>query len=184
MHLVAQQQICTRHIPFVAVVACLGADKHSCNRREAVSTGAIFTALSQGPLPALAKKPSPPQEVQDRSGSLVTETAWLQSHPVRPDLVLGLDGEPYFLVTDTESESPRLASFALKAECTHLGCLVAANPLGDGFTCPCHGSQYSRDGSVLRGPAPRALRLARLEKKESDGRLVMSSWEEPDFRSS
>ncbi len=43
---------------------------------------------------------------------------------------------------------------ALQAICTHAGCTV--NPLDPSthtFTCPCHGSVYSEDGSVLSGPA-------------------------------
>jgi cytochrome b6-f complex iron-sulfur subunit len=45
--------------------------------------------------------------------------------------------------------------YAVSIVCTHLGCIV--QPTGDGFSCPCHGSQFARDGSVTRGPAPRAL---------------------------
>jgi cytochrome b6-f complex iron-sulfur subunit len=60
--------------------------------------------------------------------------------------------------------------------------LVADDPQG-GFACPCHGSKYSRDGSVLRGPAPRSLQLARLEIA-ADGKLQMGAWLEADFRAS
>jgi len=46
----------------------------------------------------------------------------------------------------------------LSTVCTHLGCEVGL-PAADGtMTCPCHQSMYSSaDGSVLRGPAERAL---------------------------
>jgi Rieske Fe-S protein len=46
---------------------------------------------------------------------------------------------------------------AFSAVCTHQQCTVGS--VKDGLiTCPCHGSQYSiEDGSVKRGPAPRAL---------------------------
>ena len=77
-----------------------------------------------------------------------------------------------------------LLRYALKAECTHLGCLVQPNPFGGGFACPCHGSNYDREGSVTRGPAPRALGLARVEPREEDGVLVMSAWDDADFRAS
>jgi cytochrome b6-f complex iron-sulfur subunit len=45
---------------------------------------------------------------------------------------------------------------AMTAVCTHEGCTVSnfQNPT---FECPCHGSQYSTSGSVLRGPATRSL---------------------------
>jgi cytochrome b6-f complex iron-sulfur subunit len=39
--------------------------------------------------------------------------------------------------------------------CTHRGCTVEV--AGTRLECPCHGSQYDRDGRVLRGPAERAL---------------------------
>lgn len=92
-------------------------------------------------------------------------------------MVLGLDGEVYFLQPETEAR----AAYALKAECTHLGCLVGGKPAIGGFACPCHGSEYASDGTVTRGPAPRALGLAALTTRD-DGVLVMSAWAEPDFR--
>jgi cytochrome b6-f complex iron-sulfur subunit len=45
--------------------------------------------------------------------------------------------------------------YAVSTVCTHLGCLVKAN--AEGFECPCHGSKFLADGTVERGPAPRAL---------------------------
>ncbi len=44
----------------------------------------------------------------------------------------------------------------LSAVCTHTGCIV--DKVADGLIeCPCHGSRYHLDGTVARGPAPRAL---------------------------
>ena len=41
---------------------------------------------------------------------------------------------------------------ALSGVCTHLACSVR---LGDhGLSCPCHGSTFSLEGRVTRGPAP------------------------------
>lgn len=45
--------------------------------------------------------------------------------------------------------------YAISTVCTHLGCIVKQK--GDGFGCPCHGSQFAADGKVVKGPAPRAL---------------------------
>ena len=44
---------------------------------------------------------------------------------------------------------------AVSLVCTHLGCIV--KPTAEGFDCPCHGSRYGADGSVVKGPAPRPL---------------------------
>jgi Rieske Fe-S protein len=46
-------------------------------------------------------------------------------------------------------------TWAISGICTHLGCVVRTAE--DGFECPCHGSRFAHDGSVTRGPAPRAL---------------------------
>jgi Rieske Fe-S protein len=47
---------------------------------------------------------------------------------------------------------------ATEALCTHLGCLVTVNAAQGRLDCPCHGSRFALDGSVLVGPAARPLR--------------------------
>jgi glycine/D-amino acid oxidase-like deaminating enzyme/nitrite reductase/ring-hydroxylating ferredoxin subunit len=39
------------------------------------------------------------------------------------------------------------------AACPHAGCVVAWNALEQCWDCPCHGSQFAPDGSVLNGPS-------------------------------
>ena len=59
---------------------------------------------------------------------------------------------------------------ALSPVCTHLGCVVEVQ--GPVLVCPCHGSTYRRSGTVLRGPAERAL--ARFPVREDPaGSLVI-----------
>ncbi len=47
--------------------------------------------------------------------------------------------------------------YALNARCTHLGCTPNYFPYEGLFKCPCHGSQFYRNGANFTGPAPRPL---------------------------
>jgi glycine/D-amino acid oxidase-like deaminating enzyme/nitrite reductase/ring-hydroxylating ferredoxin subunit len=46
---------------------------------------------------------------------------------------------------------------AVSATCTHLGCTVRWNGAERSWDCPCHGSRFDLDGSVLTGPAVEPL---------------------------
>jgi glycine/D-amino acid oxidase-like deaminating enzyme/nitrite reductase/ring-hydroxylating ferredoxin subunit len=52
---------------------------------------------------------------------------------------------------------------AVSATCTHEGCLVRFNRAQRSWDCPCHGSRFAPDGTVLSGPAARDLRPIRLD---------------------
>ena len=42
--------------------------------------------------------------------------------------------------------------------CTHLGCTLRWNPAETSWDCPCHGSRFGHDGTLLQGPAVQDLK--------------------------
>lgn len=52
---------------------------------------------------------------------------------------------------------------AYSPQCTHLGCAYTYDDTKKEFACPCHASNFSLEGEVLGGPAPRALDRFRVK---------------------
>jgi Rieske Fe-S protein len=50
------------------------------------------------------------------------------------------------------------------AACSHLGCHLHWNSFETSWDCPCHGSQFATDGSVLNAPAIAGLQKAAISK--------------------
>ena len=116
---------------------------------------------------------------KDALGNDVTVAGWKASHQGGDrELVQGLKGDATYLILDDQKN---LADFALNAVCTHLGCVVPWNKAENKFMCPCHGSQYNKEGKVVRGPAPLSLALAHREE-DANGKVVLRTWTETDFR--
>ena len=68
----------------------------------------------------------------------------------RPDLFDGKAGQvPYPVVN--------MGFVIFSPICPHLGCRFDYAADQNKFLCPCHGSQYTRDGAHIAGPAPRGL---------------------------
>lgn len=73
-------------------------------------------------------------------------------------------------------KSPRLLEATFKDKtlyltaftrvCTHMGCTPGLLGNDHRMVCPCHGSIYAADGSVIQGPAPRSLQALGLEVKD------------------
>jgi len=62
------------------------------------------------------------------------------------------------------------------ATCTHRSCKLKANdvkPTGQEFRCSCHGSRFSLEGALLKGPAK--VSLARYAVSIQDGKLLVDA---------
>ncbi|MEZ5147168.1 MAG: Rieske (2Fe-2S) protein [Bacteroidales bacterium] len=59
------------------------------------------------------------------------------------------------------------------SRCTHLGCKINKSE-NDIMVCPCHGSAFSGEGEVLKGPAPRALRKLNYNTDMETGELIIN----------
>ncbi len=66
--------------------------------------------------------------------------------------VIKVDGESTAVYKDPDGHV-----HAVSAVCTHLGCTVGFNPSDITWDCPCHGSRYATDGTVIQGPATKNL---------------------------
>jgi glycine/D-amino acid oxidase-like deaminating enzyme/nitrite reductase/ring-hydroxylating ferredoxin subunit len=53
---------------------------------------------------------------------------------------------------------------AFSAVCPHLGCVVQWNTDEKSFDCPCHGSRFANDGTVINGPATSNLSEINIKK--------------------
>jgi len=70
-----------------------------------------------------------------------------------PSAVIVQSALGFFLV----ARSGQNTFTALTAICTHQTCTITEFE-GQTYVCPCHGSQFSRSGQVISGPATTSLR--------------------------
>lgn len=130
------------------------------SRRDVLGMAAVGSAFLAGlvalmgalRLPKAAVLPSPSKKFRvELPESLASGV------PFQPQ------GRPVALFRDDDGV------YAVSTICTHLGCIVQADP--NGFHCPCHGSKFARDGSVTKGPAPSALPW--LAVSSTDGKAFL-----------
>jgi glycine/D-amino acid oxidase-like deaminating enzyme/nitrite reductase/ring-hydroxylating ferredoxin subunit len=69
--------------------------------------------------------------------------------------VVEMDGKRFAIYKDAAGNITKLSPI-----CTHLGCVVDWNNAEKTWDCPCHGSRYQKDGTVLNGPATKPLAQA------------------------
>lgn len=148
-------------------------------------TGAVVaTAASFAVYPA-AKFFTPPKEsgeggsiiAKDKLGHIIPARQILTEPPGTRALIAGLAGEPTYLTVTADGT---LEPVGIVNNCTHLGCTFPWNGVDEQFQCPCHGSRYSPDGSVVRGPANLPLKLVNVAVQGDY--ILISPWTELDPR--
>lgn len=77
---------------------------------------------------------------------------------------------------DPQPDSARVSAahpqwLVVQGYCPHAGCVPNARPGGEGWICPCHGSEFDTSGRVTRGPATANLAIPDYVI-HSDGQVV------------
>lgn len=116
-----------------------------------------------------------PKESAGTTLSEVAETAKSYVDRVLPTISLDLDAIEPGRAAVGEYRGRRTAVsrddagrlHAVSALCSHMGCVVGWNAGMKTWDCPCHGSTFAADGTMLHGPA--VDDLERVELDEADG---------------
>src|SRR5215207_5005122 len=78
--------------------------------------------------------------------------------------LVSVDGRQLAVYRDDEGDT-----YELSPRCTHMGCTVDWNDSARTWDCPCHGSRFAADGSVVHGPASEPLERIGGSAGSADG---------------
>jgi glycine/D-amino acid oxidase-like deaminating enzyme/nitrite reductase/ring-hydroxylating ferredoxin subunit len=97
------------------------------------------------------RRPSPDDFVQ--GGDTQSTVSRIEDIPPGEGGIITQGKEKIAVWKDAEGKPHRLS-----ASCTHKGCAVTWNNADGTWDCPCHGSIFQADGTVIHGPAVEPLR--------------------------
>ncbi|MFE2957888.1 QcrA and Rieske domain-containing protein [Nocardia tengchongensis] len=158
-------QVGRREVVVAAGVVIVAA---ACTNQRAAApvtgSGAPATTTTTAPATTTAAAPPPAAE---------PPAAGPGPAPVNGTVLAGTAGVPVgggVILGDTVVTQPNAGNFlAFSSVCPHQGCAVNAIS-GGVINCPCHGSQFALDGSLVRGPATRGLAARQVSVR--DGQLI------------
>ena len=146
--------------------------RHACQAASLLGAGVVLPACGGSPSSPSGSPGPPAPSLPGVTGSLAGNTMTVTVDPSSPlastgGAALVQGGGRAVLVARTGDN----AFVALTAICTHEACTINGfqDPL---YVCPCHGSQFSTSGGVVRGPATRAL--PQFATRFSDGVLTIT----------
>lgn len=67
-----------------------------------------------------------------------------------PSIQIQISGFPEIIMVTLTSQG----MYVLNSKCTHMGCTVYPWNASDNILCPCHGSNYNIDGTIIREAVP------------------------------
>ncbi len=116
-------------------------DRREVMRIVGVGAASVIAALAGGSF----------RPKKSATSAIIAKVADVKIGEVKP--FTAMDGSPAFLFRT------KAGVFAYSRICTHQGCTVNYDSLGNQLACPCHGARFdpTNNGNVLAGPAVTAL---------------------------
>jgi len=138
---------------------CLCAGALAALSMAALGCGGGGGGSSPAPAPAPTATPTPPIATTETKASMLAMANGTAQHYGATSACGAGTTQGILLVRDANG------IFAMSASCLHLGGQVQTS--GSGFACPCHGSTYDGNGTVIGGPAPVGAILQHYLVRES-----------------
>lgn len=153
-------------------------DQNKINRRQFFESSGnlLLTGLGVSVFASLlascGKDKNPTGPGSDNGTSEKSFTVNLSENPALQQVggykTFRLGGTPVILFRISETTFKTLSLV-----CTHQGCTIDWQAPNNKFDCACHGSQFDKDGKVLRGPAARSLDSFRTEFKSETNQVII-----------
>lgn len=147
----------------IAIAACAPSTPPS-SETPASSTESEPASESESVSESSASASEPAEVAMDTEGFLVAGTTTV----LDAEGSISLKDQEIVIIRDPINTAAVLAFTSI---CNHLNCQVDWQGEANEFICPCHGSKFGIDGSLVKGPATEGLTLLEV-KLEGENILV------------